>query len=78
MDTNNPLPPEQRQAEKHVSFKDRINVHRGAGYGAMVGAIAGAIVMGPLAPLGAIIGGAVGGGIGSLIDQKFRRKRSDT
>lgn len=69
------LPEPQKPARK-LTLQERIEANRGAGYGAMLGAVAGAILTGPFAPLGAAIGGALGGGLGSLIDRKWRRKKS--
>ncbi len=66
---------EKKTLTQKLSWKERLEEHKGAGYGAMIGAVGGAAAAGPLAPLGAAIGGAVGGGIGGLIDLKWRHSK---
>lgn len=67
-----------KTVQEKLSWRERFQANKGAGYGAMVGAVAGAVVAGPLAPVGAAIGGAIGGGPGSLYDRKFRQTKEKT
>ena len=74
-ENNTSYQPEKKTLAQKLSWKERFDDHKGAGYGAMIGAVGGAVIAGPLAPFGAAIGGAVGGGLGSLADLKWRRSK---
>ena len=72
-DTSSEL--EKKTLTQKLSWRERLEEHKGAGYGAMIGAVGGAVAAGPFAPIGAAIGGAVGGGLGSLVDLKWRHSK---